>query len=181
MSSNVLGYEIREFIDVQGIYTPPHSLNTKHLTNSYYKTANLFNRVFFTVVIIMCLSYRTLEICILSTLPLLVILTSLGSDMRVVIGYVNMDSALSYLNDERILIIYIAYQISLKVTHLNIRQKSMLIRFFQMNHLNNFYHQIFPNESLKNEVIGNTSSLELQCLLNYNLFWVLTFQLRILK
>jgi hypothetical protein len=106
----------------------------------------------------MYLSYKTLEIFIfLSMLSSLVLLNSLGTDMQFIIGYENEDFALSYLNDGRTLIV--------------------LYGIFDIFEGKPFEHQVeidanqlFPNESLKNEVIGNSSSLEFTLpVLNYNL------------
>ncbi len=82
----------------------------------------------------------------LSTLPLLVILSFLCNDIQVVIGYDNKDFALSFLNGERTLIAL--YSI------LDIFEGNPFEHQIEID-----ANQIFPNESLKNEVIGNTSSL----------------------
>ena len=106
----------------------------------------------------MHLSSNTLEISgFLSTLPLLTLLISLGTDMQFVIGYDKEDFALSDLNGERTL--GILYSI------LNIFEGKPFEHQIEID-----ANQIFLNESLKNEVIGNASSLEFTIpLLDYNL------------
>jgi hypothetical protein len=89
----------------------------------------------------MFLSHKTRKISIfLSTLPFLVLFFSLGSDIQVVFGYENEDIEFSYLNDERALIVF--YSI-LDIFEVNPFEHQIEIEA----------NQIFPNESLKNEVM----------------------------
>ncbi len=105
----------------------------------------------------MFLSYKTLENSIFLSTPLLVLIITLGSDMQFVVGYENKDFALSYHNSERTLTVLYS-----------------ILDFFESKPFEHQIeidaNQIFPNESLKNEVIGNASSLEFTMpVLNYNL------------
>lgn len=106
----------------------------------------------------MSLSYDMLKIyCLLSMLPLLVLHISLSYDMRSVTGYAKEDLAIPYINGMQTLAIF-----------------DSILDIFEGKP---FEHQveidanlIFPNESLKREIIANSASLEFTMpVLNYNL------------
>lgn len=106
----------------------------------------------------MSLSYDMLKIyCLLSMLPLLVLHISLSYDMESVTGYAKDDLAIPYINGMQTLAIF-----------------DSILDIFEGKP---FEHQveidanlIFPNESLKREIIANSTSLEFTMpVLNYNL------------
>jgi hypothetical protein len=106
----------------------------------------------------MSLSYDMLKICSLfSMLPLLVLHISLCYDMQSVSGYAKEDLAISYINGMQTLAIF-----------------DSILDIFEGKP---FEHEveidanlIVPNESLKREIIANSTSLEFTMpVLNYNL------------
>lgn len=116
------------------------------------------SRICFIVVIIMYLSYNTLRIyALLSTVPLIVLLISLSCDVQSVLGYTREGLAISYTNGMRTLVI--------SESILDIFEGKPFEHQIEID-----ANQIFPNESLKNEIITNSTSLGFTMpVLNYNL------------
>ena len=106
----------------------------------------------------MYLSYNTLKIYeLLSTVPLIILHISLSYDVQSIAGYTKEDLAISYINDKTNLVIFESI--------LGIFEGKLFEHQIEID-----ANQIFPNESLKNQIIDNSTSLGFTMpVLNYNI------------
>ena len=106
----------------------------------------------------MSLPYDTLKIYyLLLTLPVLMLHISLSYDMQSIAGYAKEDLATSYINDKN--------NVAVFDSMLGIFGGKLFEHQIEID-----ANQIFPNESLKREMIDNSTSLEFTMpVLHYNI------------